>query len=543
MNINDIYKTIILETVRLKNFDETTLMKIKRQIAGAYKLPPPASSKLILAYHELVRKHKIEKNQKLEHLLIRRKVRTISGVAIVTNLTKPYPCPGKCTYCPTEARMPKSYLSSEPAAARALRNRFDPYKQTTVRLKALQNNNHNTDKIELIIKGGTWSFYPKKYQNWFIKRCFDACNDFNARQKVASKTLNEAQKKNETAKNRIIGLTLETRPDYINPEEIQQLRKLGCTRIELGVQIIDDKILKLVKRGHTIDDVIRATKLLKDAGFKTDYHIMPMLEGSTPANDLKRFKQLFNDSRFRPDMIKIYPCSVIKNSILELLYKQGQYKPYSKKKLFSLLIEMKKTVPRYVRISRIIRDIPTTNISAGSMITNLREELQKELKRLDIRCKCIRCREVGHQLKHFPEQKLKEKKLFVEKYVASDGLEYFLSIEDGTRNVLYAFCRLRLPSQDNKQITQVLPELKEAALIRELHTYGHLIPIHEKNIKSYKNKVQHLGMGRQLMKKAESIAKQSGYKKMAVISGIGVREYYRKLGYRLKGTYMLKYLK
>ncbi len=541
MTQETIYKEILLELARIGKFDENTLDHIKRKIAGAEKMPPPPSSVLVLAYHELVKTQQIPKKLEIEHLLKRRKIRTASGIAVITNLLKPYFCPGKCTYCPTEKNMPKSYLASEPAAARALRNNFDPFKQTTMRLHALKNNNHSTDKIELIIKGGTWSAYPKQYQTWFIKRCFDACNKFESHsvgtRQVTS--LQNAQKINETTNNRIIGITLETRPDHINPKEIIRLRNLGCTRVELGAQILDDEILKTVKRGHTVAQLADATKLLKDAGFKVDFHIMPMLQGSTPELDLKKYKELFEDSRFRPDMVKIYPCSVVRGSLLEKLYKKGKYVPYSQKELFDLLLEMKKITPRYVRISRLIRDIPSTDVTAGSNITNLREYLQKKLHNENIRCQCLRCREIAHQLTHFPKQKLSLPILFVDSYKASDGTEYFLSFEDEERKAVYAFCRFRIPSKNSSQ-TIYLPELKDTALLRELHTYGYLVPIHTETNKE--DAPQHTGLGRRLMEKAEEIAKIHGFQKIAVISGIGVREYYRKLGYTLERTYMVKKL-
>ncbi len=547
MDKNTVYSNILFELEKIGCFDETILDKIKRKIAGKEKMPPPSSSALIKAYHELLKTQQLPENPQIERLLKRRKIRTASGVAIITNLVKPYPCPGKCTYCPTEKNMPKSYLSTEPAAARALRNKFDPYRQTMVRLEALENNNHPTDKIELIIKGGTWNAYPRQYQNWFIKRCFEACNEFESRrheteyEKTQKHTsLMESQTINETAKNRIIGLTLETRPDHINSKEIIQLRKLGCTRVELGAQIIDDRVLKIVRRGHTVLDLIIATKLLKDTGFKVDFHVMPMLQGSTPENDLEKYQELFANPDFRPDMVKIYPCAVVKNSLLEKLWKIGKYIPYEEKKLFELLLKMKKITPRYVRISRLIRDIPSTDIVAGSKITNLRELLQKSFREKNIRCQCLRCREIAHVIKNYPNDPIGEPTLFIESYEASGGKEYFLSFEDIARKAVFAFCRMRIPTQ-KKFIPQFFPELQNAALVRELHTYGHLISLGKAN-QLKKEEAQHLGFGKILLKKAEELAQEHGFLKIAVIAGVGVREYYKKLGYHLEGTYMIKKL-
>jgi len=533
--MSQIEEKIILSAIDKKIISKEKLDRIKRQIAGSFKLPPPPTSALNKAYHKLIKSKKIKPSSDLERVLTRRAVRTLSGVAPVTVLTKPAPCPGQCVYCPTEATMPKSYLSNEPAALRALLLRFDPFTQVTRRLAALQDNGHPTDKIELIVKGGTWSAYEWKYRQWFIKRCFDAANSF-AGKKIISKNLEQAQKKNEKAKNRIIGLNLETRPDWITPQEIIRLRELGCTRIELGVQSLDNKILKLVKRGHLTDWVIYANHLLKDAGFKVDFHMMPALPGSTPQKDIATFKKLFSDDRFRPDMIKIYPCVLLPNSELYSWWKRGKYKPWSDKQLIATFAKIKSFIPRYVRISRLIRDFPAPSIASGTKTSNLRQMVQAEMKKQGLKCQCLRCREIGHNLE-IDVSKIKPQ-LFIEKYKAVGGTEYFLSFEDAKRRVVFAFLRLRIPSSTNQQIIDVLPELKGCALIRELHTYGHLVPL----AKISKLAAQHKGLGKKLMKEAEKIIKKNKYKKVAVISGIGVRQYYKKLGYRLVSTYMIKKL-
>lgn len=525
----NIAEQIILACLKNPNRDLDT---VRREVLRGQKLDRDiAKSDLLKAYHKLVKTGKIKPSPILEKTFVKRAVRTLSGVAIVTNLTKPFGCPGQCVYCPTEARMPKSYLSDEPAAARALALKFDPFEQTLRRLQTLTGNGHPTDKIELIIKGGTWNFYPLNYQYWFILRCFEACNLSRARTKanekieVLKKKLLAAQKQNEKARHRIIGLTLETRPDFINEENISVMRELGCTRIELGIQTTDDAILKTIKRGHDTATAKRATELLKNYGFKVDYHLMPQLPGSTPAKDLKMMAKVFTDSKYRPDMIKIYPCTVVKNSELYEWLKQGKYKPYSDKNLIEVLKKFKATVPHYVRISRLIRDIPSHHIQAGNLVTNLRQTIQTQMAAEGLKCNCLRCREAGHQ--KFDPKKIKLK-LFDDVYEASSGIEHFLSIEDTKRNIVFAFCRLRL---NNKKITTPYP-----AFIRELHTYGQMIPI------AQAGKIQHTGMGKALIKQAEEICAKNKTTKLAVISGVGVRGYYKKLGYKLENGYMVKNL-
>ncbi|MBI4262411.1 tRNA uridine(34) 5-carboxymethylaminomethyl modification radical SAM/GNAT enzyme Elp3 [Candidatus Uhrbacteria bacterium] len=587
---------------------------VKRRVAGTVAEALPSSATLLHAYRALVEEKKTKRNPALEQLLQKRAVRTLSGVAIITVLAKPYPCPGKCTYCPTEVRMPKSYLEREPAAQRALILHFDPYVQVRQRIEMLQTNGHPTDKIELIVKGGTWSAYTPLYQRWFLKRCYDAANDASidtfdhnaptppsylkrgvggvtttnsedegeVRKKFATRLaleqhqsrnedgwadatpttdeeLLEAQRINETASHRIIGLTLETRPDWITPKEVRNLRVLGCTRIELGVQNTDNKLLDRIQRGHTIEDAKRATALLRAGGFKVDFHLMPQLPDATPASDIAMFDTLWADADLRPDMIKIYPCVVLESAELYKEWKAGTYKPYAFEQLVEALITIKSRVPRYVRISRLIRDIPSDYIKDGNHITNLREILQKKMHERGLVCNCLRCRELGHQRQARPLQlaassQKRDAKLFIDEYEASAGKEVFLSFEDAERTTVFGFCRLRLPGASMPEVETLLPEIRNAAFIRELHTYGHLVPIEKEETGSLSRQrpglpisddlhtVQHTGLGRQLMERAEAIAREHGFKKMAVIAGVGVREYYRKLGYALEGTYMTKAL-
>jgi len=548
----------IAELLRAKIKTRNDLMLVKRKIAKKYGIKIFLNSEILSYYQNQVKKQLRQPNNDLLRILRKRSIRTLSGIAPVAVLTMPYPCPGKCTYCPTEKNVPQSYLSNEPAVMRAIRCEFNPYVQVQDRLRALVNNGHEPTKIELIVIGGTWSYLPREYKYWYVWQCFEAANEFNKIQKSKFKSQNynsklkikklkrellKEQKKNEKAKYKIIGITLETRPDYINKKELWQMRELGCTRLEIGVQAIDDKILKLNKRGSNVTDITRATKLLKDFGFKVTYHIMPGLPGSTPAKDFKMYQQLFADERFQPDQIKFYPTVVTKGSELYKWWKQGEYKPYANKRLEEPIIKCKQVTPEYVRIIRLIRDIPSESIIAGNMITNLRQVMKDR----GVECRCIRCREAR-------EKRLKVAKLKVESYKASGGEEYFISYNSKDGKTLYGFCRLRLPknnlsfrssqsdernplkSETESKRSLALLEMKKTALIRELHVYGELMPV------GSKKKTQHSGLGRKLLSEAEKIAKKNGYKKMVVISGVGVRDYYRKFGYDLENSYMVKKL-
>jgi len=409
-----------------------------------------------------------------------------------------------------------------------MRNEFDPKRQVQERIQTLEGNGHNADKLEIIVIGGTWSFLPKNYQTWFIKQIFEACNY------KKSKTLLEAQKLNEKSKHRIIGLTIETRPDYINEKEIIRLRKLGTTRVELGVQSLDNKILNLNRRGHLIEQTTIATKLLKDTGFKICYHMMPNLPGSDFKKDLQMFKDLFNNPNFKPDMLKVYPCVVLAEAPLYKWYLEKKYKPYTTKQLIKLLKEVLMGVPYYCRVQRVIRDIPEQSIAAGSKVSNLKEYVEEELKKENKTPKDIRTREIKDN--YDPKEEIF---LFKEVYKASDGDEIFLSYENKNRTKLYSLLRIRIPSQSLNKKKFFIKTLENSALIREVHTYGQVVPL-DKDILA----PQHIGLGKKLMIEAENISKNEyNLKKIAVISGIGVREYYKKLGYKLENTYMVKHLK
>jgi len=525
------------QIVKLKPTTTRQVFELKREAVLKFKNNDfPKNSSILKYYRENYKKRTDLLDRYFEKLLRAAPIRSLSGIVSVTVLTKPYECPGKCIFCPKEVGMPKSYLKNEPAAARALTLKFDPYLQVKRRIESLEAQGHNADKIELIILGGTWSYYSKNYQNYFIKRCFEGANDEklkvqNSNVKTKSRNLKTVQKTNETAKHRIIGLTIETRPDYINEKEIIRLRNLGVTRVELGVESIYDDVLKYNKRGHGVKEIIDATKLLKDAGFKINYHIMLDLPGSNLKKDEKMFEELFSCEKFQPDWLKIYPTSVIKTAPLYKLWKAGKYQPYTGKQLINLIIKIKQSIPPYVRITRVIRDIPLQDIVAGSEVSNLRQDIAREMKKQSVFCQCIRCREIREEIYD------KNIELVRREYDASDGKEIFLSFEDKKRKHLYALLRLRIPSQYLPSKKHFIKELTGAAIIRELHTYGDVVALDNKA----KQATQHKGLGRKLMMEAERISKKDfGVKKIAVISGIGVREYYKKLGYKLEGSYMVK---
>jgi len=367
-------KKVIKDLIKLKPKTKDDIEIYKHKLCKEHKLNVIYNSELLSFYQILVKNKSIQPNPSLENLLTSKNSRSLSGVSVITVSSKPYPCPGNCLYCPTQKSVPKSYLDNEPAILRAIRNNFDPKKQTLERLEVLNTNGHPTDKLEIIVIGGTFSFFNKAYQKQFIKKIFDACNQ------KPSKNLLEAQKINETAAHRIVGLTIETRPDFIDRKEIKHLRMLGVTRVELGVQSIYDDILKLNKRGHPIQTTIDATKLLKDAGFKICYHMMPNLYGSNTTKDLQMFKELFSNQNFQPDMLKIYPCMIMKEADLFKIYQQGLHKAYTYKTLLNLLKKILLVVPSYCRIQRMIRDIPSQSVVDGVKVSNLREFVEKELQ-------------------------------------------------------------------------------------------------------------------------------------------------------------------
>lgn len=523
----------------------------------------------------------------LLHKLRRKPVRTLSGVTPVTVLTKPFPCPGTCVFCPNDVRMPKSYLADEPGAQRAEKNAFDPYLQTYMRLQTYHNLGHSTDKIEIIVLGGTWSFYPETYQIWFVKRIFDAMRDFGQgiddRAEVVAalrqrsmfsgeqisklvvqglnmpasynqvvqniyademyrsrglvdeiiagererslvdeyatwKELERAQRENETAPCRSVGLVIETRPDHISADEVIRIRRLGCTKVQIGFQSLDDRVLEMNKRGHDVAATRRAVKLLRKAGFKIHAHWMPNLYGSSPVADRVDFKKMFGDVDFRPDELKIYPCSLIESAELMQRYQAGDWRPYGHEELLELLVDCFEMTPEYCRLTRVIRDIPGTDIVDGNKVTNFRQLVERELARRGGKSDDIRAREIRRDPVTDDDLRLD-----VSEYRCSIGDEIFLQYITSERKIA-AFLRLSLPDAGEAPL---LEELSGCAMIREVHVYGLSLGFGT----AVSGRAQHLGMGSRLIEKAADIAAERGYARLAVISAIGTRDYYRARGF------------
>lgn len=482
-------------------------------------LPWLSKSQVLRAYETLCDQDYLEYEPEVVTALQKKPTRSQAGVTVVTVLTKPYPCPGKCIFCPTDVRMPKSYLHDEPGAMRAERHAFDPYDQTASRIAALETIGHPADKIELLILGGTWSSYRRDYQEWFVKRCFDAMNG------VESETLPEAQALNARAARRNVGLVVETRPDHVTPAELRWFRYLGVTKVQIGVQSLDDRILALNKRGETVEDVRNAMRLLRLAGFKIHAHWMPNLLGATPESDLQDFGQLWSDPALRPDELKIYPCMLLENAELYSYWQRGEYAPYDEETLVDLLVAVKAQVPRFVRINRVVRDIPTTNVVAGFKKANLRQVAQQRMREKGLQCQCIRCREIRRESVTAGELALR-----VESYETDTTREYFLSFERADGRIA-GFLRLSLPDPAQPH---PFPELARHAMIREVHVYGPAVPIGEES----QGEAQHVGLGAQLIARAKEMSRAAGYERIAVISAIGTRRYYARHGFTVDGLYM-----
>ncbi len=477
---------------------------------------------LVAAYKARVETGELQEDPALLARIRMKPVRTLSGVTTVTVLTKPYPCPGKCIFCPTDYRMPKSYLPDEPGAMRALQHDFDPFDQVSARIQALEAVGHPTDKIELLILGGTWSSYRKDYQEWFIRRCFDAMNGIEAA------TLEEAQRINETAEHRNVGLVIETRPDHVKPRELAWLRYLGVTKVQMGAQSLDDRILELNQRGHTVEETRRAVDLLRAAGFKIVLHWMPNLLGATPESDREDFARLWDG--FCPDEIKIYPTQLLANADLYQVWLRGAYQPYSTEELVNLIADIKPGIPRYCRVNRVIRDIPSTNVVEGNRRTSLRQDVQEEMKRRGTTCKCVRCREVrGRSIQ------VEDLQCHDHVYPAGAAEEHFLSF-DTPDDHLAGFLRLSLPGPDSPDTG--IPDLQNAAIIREVHVYGQSLQVGEEK----KGAAQHAGLGTRLIRQAEKIARQRGYRRLAVIAAVGTRQYYQRRGFHRGELYYVKEL-
>jgi elongator complex protein 3 len=525
---------LIIENIQNGNIKtKKDLEKAKRKVCNEFKLDKFMTNSEIIEY--------VNEDEKKDilNILQRKPTRTNSGVAIVAVMCHPHKCPhGRCLYCPESDIAPPSYTGEEPAALRARMYDFDPYKQTYNRLKQLNNIGHPLDKIELIIMGGTFPSLDLCYQEWFISSCLKGVHDYQSEKSGKFKRyypndyvlLEDIIKDNENSDIRCVGMTFETRPDHCKIEDVNRMLKIGVTRVELGVQTTYDFIYRRIKRGHTVDDVINSNKILRDSGIKVGMHLMPGLL-SNPEIDMRSFKRVFNDENFKPDMLKIYPALVTKGSELYNLYKQGKYHPYITEEAIDLIVKIKKILPKWVRTMRIQRDIPSKLIEAGVKKSNLGELVYNRLEEENIKCKCIRCREIGHN--NIGDLTADDFKIFQESYNATGGKEIFLSYEDENEEFLAGFIRLRLPSKEAH-----MNEINEkTGIIRELHVYGNMIKIGDKNI----NIGQHRGYGEKLLLKAEKIAISNGKEKLAILSGIGARNYYKKFGYELEGPYMVKY--
>lgn len=462
---------------------------------------------------------------------MRKSTRTISGVTPVAVMTEPGVCPGQCIYCPTYPGSPRSYTPDSPAVIRARRFDYDAGQQVRKRLETMAQMGHPTDKIELIVMGGTFLAYSEIYQRQFIKDCYDALNGEDL---SPSGDLEEAKRRNETARHRCVGLCLETRPDWCGTAEVARMIEFGVTRVELGVQMLDDEIYQLVRRGHTVDAVVKATRLLKEHGFKVHYHWMPGLPGSSPEKDLTLSRQLFSDPRFRPDGLKLYPTMVVAGTELEKWYDDGRYQPYDDVTMTKLVASIKSIVPGYVRISRVLRDIPGKFI-VGGLKDSMRDIVKQRMKEQGLECQCIRCREYGHRLRD--GGKVKEPVLVRLDYDASEGKEVLLSFEDD-RGTLFGLVRMRVQAKPVAGLG--LKGKGNLALIRELHVYGAEVPLNEKN----PNAAQHKGLGKALMMEAERLAREEfNASLICVLSGVGAREYYRtEFGYTDRAGYMVKKL-
>ncbi len=502
--------------------------KVKKEVSRRYGLPKlPSDAEILKAWKGR------EGYDRLKRVLRLKPVRTISGVAVVSVMSSPAPCPhGRCIMCPggVERGTPQSYIGLEPAAQRGAQHGYNPFRQVLSRLRELSEIGHDVDKVEIIVMGGTFPARPRNYKEWFMLGIFNALNVFGRKGVKLETDLERAKRKNERAKARCIGVTFETRPDYAREEHIIEMLRFGGTKVEIGVQSIYDDVLERIRRGHGVKEIIEATRLLKDSALKVGYHVMPGLPGSSFERDLKMFKEIFEREEFKPDYLKIYPTLVVEGTELYEMYKRGEYRPYTTEEVVELIARAKRYFPEWVRVQRIQRDIPV-NKAIGLDKGNIRQLVHERLKELGYSCRCIRCREVGHKLRNVKvdEKILRGAELVVREYRASKGREFFISFELPDYDALIGFIRLRFPYKP------FIKEIEDCALIRELHVYGRAVPIGERDESAF----QHKGFGERLLREAEEIAKEE-YDRIAVISGVGVREYYRRFGYRKRFEYMVK---
>ncbi|VVB88830.1 Uncharacterised protein [uncultured archaeon] len=530
-NIESACRELVEQLLRKEITTEQELNAAKKAASIRYKLSSLVSNSKILAAAS------VEEKPAVLELLQLKPVRTLSGVAVIAAMTSPAPCPhGLCVPCPggpgSKFQSPQSYMGAEPAARRAFENDFDPYKQVSSRLSQLAQIGHPIEKAELIVMGGTYTSRTLCYQEWFVKRAIEAMNDFYGTKWREGMegfiSLEDVQSANESARIRNVGITIETRPDWTELEHIDTILGLGATKVEIGVQSTYDFILAGIQRGHTVKESTDANMRLRDSGLKVGFHMMPGLPGSTNESDLRMFRTLFEDERFKPDYLKIYPTLVTEGTRLHAMWELGNYEPFEVEEAVEMLAEVKSFLPKWVRLQRIQRDIPAYQVLAGIKKSNLRQLAKERLLRMGGKCRCIRCREVGHS-----DKEPVNVELVSEKYSACGGTEHFISFEDIENDILIGFIRLRFPHASHRQ------EISGAALVRELHVYGSMVPPGES---AGTAQWQHRGYGEELLAQAEEIARGEGYEKIAVVSGIGVRDYYRKFGYGREGVYMTKRL-
>ena len=499
-----------------------------------------AKSNLVAGFRYLIEEGDLEPDSPLLDRIRMKPVRTASGVAPVTVLTAPAGCPGQCIFCPDDWRMPKSYIYDEPGAQRAERDGFDPFKQTFGRIEAFESIGHDASKVELLILGGTWSAYSQDYRQWFVRRCYDAMNAVGDANFTPAVSLEESQRRNVLSAHRNVGLVVETRPDWITPDEIHNLRRLGVTKVQIGVQSLEDDVLTLNKRGHSVAQVRQALGLLRTAGFKLHLHWMPNLYGATLQSDRASFRQFFDDPAIRPDELKIYPCSLIAGTELYQRWLEGDYTPYSEQELVGLLADIKPTVPPYTRINRLFRDIPAHHIQAGVKVSNLREIVHNELARRGERCGCIRCREVRRQ-----QVRDEDLRLTAYSYATDLTDELFLqfvvegdSAHDGAAALgsapIVGFLRLSLPKSPSAGSRAFLDELRGNALIREVHVYGPALAIGGAEAGA----AQHVGVGTRLLAEARRLSRAAGFDRISVIAATGTRAYYAARGFEPGELYM-----
>ncbi|MFB6213740.1 MAG: tRNA uridine(34) 5-carboxymethylaminomethyl modification radical SAM/GNAT enzyme Elp3 [Candidatus Nanohaloarchaea archaeon] len=523
MSLQELSRTIVdeIESGDLESKEE--IEQRKKELCGELEFDGMPKNSDILNFVD-------EDESEAKQLLKTKPMRTISGIANIAIMARPAPCGGGCIYCPKGEDAPQSYTGKEPATRRAIRNQYDPYDQAQDRLEQYKKNGHEIDKSKLIIMGGTFPFQDPEYQREFMKEAFNGFNTYDSEEERVD-TLAEAKDINETAEVRCVGVTFETRPDICETEHIDRLLEFGGTRVEMGVQTVFDETHERTNRGHGMDRVIEATKRLKNAGFKVAYHLMLGLPGEGYEDDIEKFREVFSNADYQPDEIKIYPCEVIQGTELYRHYEEDEFDPISDGEAKERLKEVQKNViPPHVRIKRVMRDIPSTEVDAGPQLTNMRQMALQELEEEGERCRCIRCREVGH-VKQKRGEEPEDIELIERTYDASGGKEFFISYEDTEKDIILGFTRLRAPSESFR------PEIDDDTLIvRQLKVLGSSAAIGDSG------EVQHQGFGKSLMQKAEEKARELGRRKVAVISGVGTREYYRKLGYEQEGVYMVKSL-